>query len=149
MTDAAKRRIDAEQSAESSESSDWEGLSSISQSSRPLGTSAGVKKYVYKNKEIRLPSDVSFDEWGKSLCTLKKVKHLEMTYIELVEKSGIEPEIAEYLQWVKNTHGANSIHFLKGPRTQVMNFAAFLEAVGWKSEEKSSSGTGFSRIVKK
>lgn len=153
MTDAAKRRHDIVEDGVSSASSDWEGLSSISQNSRPLGSTDNLpKKWTWKNKDIPLPPGTSFAEWSASLCTLNKVKHLNMSYMELVQKSGTDLEIHDYLKWVKNTHGPTSSNYLRGKLTQVMDFAVFLEAVEWnpRTEDKEpSERTTFTRRVKK
>lgn len=148
MTDAAKRRYDAEADGESSASSDWEGLSQISKTSLPLGSSA-TKKYGHKNKQVPLPPDANFEQWCKSICTLPKVKHFGLTYLEMVEKSGEMSEIHDYLKWVQNTHGASSSSYMKGKRTQVMDLAIFLEAIGWTPQEKEPNEMSFSRVVKK
>lgn len=149
MTDASKRRYDPEEDDASSASSDWEGLSMISQNSRPLGSAHQSKKYTYSNKNAPLPKDVTFVEWCNSICTLKKIKHLNLTYLELVEKAESIPEIHSYLKWVKQTHGPSSIHYLKGNMTQVMDLAVFLEAVEWTYEDKETSELSFTRQVKK
>lgn len=153
MTDASKRRHDIVDDGVSSASSDWEGVSSASPDTRPMGSSDNAqKKWTWKDKNVPLPPGVSFEEWSASLCTLNKVKHLNLSYMELVQKSGTDLEIHDYLKWVKNTHGPTSSNYLRGKLTQVMDFAVFLEAVEWKPRTEDiepGDRTTFTRRVKK
>lgn len=148
MTDASKRRLEEE--VAESDSSDWEGLSTISQTSMPMGKSGVPTKYGYVNREIKLPVNTSFDEWSRTVCQMNKVKHLELSYAELVVEAETSTLVHGYLKWLRSAYGVNSSKYNpKAAITPAVDLALYLEAVGWVPEAKEPSECSFTRVVKK
>ena len=89
---------------------------------------------------IKLPEGIcSVEMWGKTVCTLPKVKDRKLTYRELSEET--EKATTEYLQWLLDNRS-------KGGKVQ--DFADYLRAIQWNSSNKLPSypGTSEARQMK-
>lgn len=108
-------------------------------------TSESVK---YANPKIPLPPGFTLEQWGQVMCSMPKVKALNMCYRELVQLAEQDDEIAQYLHWCKTSHGTRGSGVLKGNLTPSSDLAMYLEATGWESSFPTKSG-GFKRELKK
>ena len=116
MSDASKRRCPDESAShefeflhdpeEFTEESMSAGVAQHSMPVMPKSMASPIRKLAAPiNSE--LPEGVStFEEWGRTICDLPKVKDLEMSYRELVNRADAgDRELAKYLGWVKGFNG--------------------------------------------
>ena len=116
MSDASKRRCPDESAShefeflhdpeEFIEESMSAGVAQHSMPVMPKSMASPIRKLAAPiNSE--LPEGVStFEEWGRTICDLPKVKDLEMSYRELVNRADAgDRELAKYLGWVKGFNG--------------------------------------------
>ena len=78
----------------------------------------------------QLPPEIdSLSEWGRTFCDLPKVKHLNMSYAELVSKAeNGDAEMAQYLGWVRT---------YRGPSVRTIDFGKYLVAMDELSGPKT------------
>lgn len=153
MTDAAKRRFDFDDDASSVLSSEWEHPPSVAASHvSSVGSMPHVEKDQHVNTKNPAPKDATFKEWGQTVRMLDKVKHMEATYVQLIDIADTQSWVHEYLKWPKSNHGTKSANYAKATYvTRAMDCAMFLEAVGWEARPSNAKASAltFTRTVKK
>jgi len=119
MTDAAKRRCPDDSAPcdfeflhdpiESAVESASAGVAQLSMPVMPKSMASPIRKHAAVT-DSELPDGVStFEEWGRAICDLPKVKHLEMSYRELVNRAEAgDRELTKYLGWVKGFNGSSA-----------------------------------------
>ena len=107
MNDSCKRRLTSSpgHSTHGFELVEPSGSNSLTPKQQPVTpvTHSAPKVYGGKGSEkTPLPEGIhSSDEWGRTLCTLPKVKDRKLRYWELVQKSQSDTELSDYLVWIK------------------------------------------------
>eukprot|EP00435_Cladocopium_sp_Y103_P027367 s706_g6.t1 len=149
MTDASKRRLDAETDVGS-----WDHVISDEEfdpSCMPM-PSAGYVKDDSKGsgmtqaallasmpdpkKSFPFPPNVnSMSEWGRTILTMKKYADLNMTYGELVKMSKIDDDALRYLAWIQKTYTPEVDRAKTVKRTQAVDLAMYLKNSGWSQPE--------------
>ena len=114
MTDAAKRRCPDETALQDFEFLQDPVLSAEEACSAslpvvPKSLASPIRKPATAH-EIELPEGIStYEEWGRTICDLPKVKDMCMTYRELMANANSgDQEMAKYLSWVKAFNGSSA-----------------------------------------
>ena len=165
MTDAAKRRMDADETSQAS--NPWELLNANEPTGStmtperlavsPKGYEAGkVNLFPAANvtdRLVPLPEGIStVEKWGQTICRMDKVKAESLTYDQMImtartnSKKG--EDMRQYLQFILSKYGTGG----KVPSkiAKAVDFAMYLEKVKWKKPdfEALAEKYGFSRELR-
>lgn len=128
MHDGSKRRADSPSAF--SESSDFSELELVSETF--------VCIHV---QSVPLPRGVdSFKAWGNTLVTMPKVKHMKLSFKELLEKAPSDHELIGYCRYIWNRYGAEYLQPEMDIKNQATDLAFFMLACNFHLEvlERSS-----------
>lgn len=67
---------------------------------------ATMKLITHINKNVKVPDNLTFSEWSRTICTMNKVKDMGVSYAELVNIAESDADIARYLKYIKTTYGS-------------------------------------------
>jgi len=86
---------------------------------------------------VPLPKDLTFEDWGRTVCDLPKVSSTKMwfgkSYAALVAQSKDDSNLASYLNWVKEKFGKD---YQGGvPKSQAIDFAGYLLRLGFEKKK--------------
>ena len=156
MSDAAKRQRDGDLL-------DWEqDVESIvsygtgSDLPVPLPSASGNpyvsgplknQPFMHVNAKIPLPKDMSIVDWGRTVCTMDKVKDKNLCYMELATMASSNDDMNSYLEWIVKTYGTQGSGKPKGKITKAVDLAMYLEAICWKTQV-IDDGIAFTRQLK-
>ena len=165
MTDAAKRRMDADETSQAS--NPWELLNA----NEPTGSTMTPERFALSPKGyeagkvnlfpvanvtdplIPLPEGINtVEKWGQTICRMDKVKAEGLTYDQMImtartnSKKG--EDMRQYLQFILSKYDIGG----KVPSkiTKAVDFAMYLEKVKWKKPdfEGLADKYGFTRELR-
>ena len=90
------------------------------------------------NGKIPLPKGLNEIAWGKSFCTMDKVKEWSphgRSCVGLIEDAKKSAEICAYLKWIKKAFRTGGSGIVKKKITPAVDLALYLERMGWMDEE--------------
>lgn len=147
MSDASKRRLHSMGELEDEEFQMIPDAAPPSKKQTPI--LPGEQNKMNTLSTGTLPSGItSLSHWGKTVCELPKVAHLELSYEEMVDKAKGDTMIADYLKWA----------FTAGVKSEkVADLQAYLKARNWNPKtneadkgqsELTYPGTAYVRRMK-
>lgn len=84
-------------------------------------------------------------QWGRTVITMKKYSHMNISYAELAEMAEKDEEAVKYLSWIQATFTHTLADLNKdGKCTQARDLALYLKKIGWTK----SDGYEFNRTLK-
>ncbi|CAE7237703.1 GIP [Symbiodinium sp. CCMP2592] len=105
-----------------------------------FGESDNVIVVSYAGTEITsvpLPSDLSVEDWGRTICDLPKVQKnktwFKKSYAALVKLSKEDSDLASYLNWVKEKFGRS--YDPTTPSSQASDLAGYLMRIGFSKQK--------------
>lgn len=110
---------------------------------RPDGAWDSIRiEYSYANQQARLPAGVgTYVDWGKTLLTMGKAKHLGITYHDYVRGAANgDAERQNYCKWIIAHYGSV---YNGSPNTQGPDFAGYLMAM--RIDHFLQKASGFQR----
>ena len=157
MSDAAKRQRDGDllEWMDDAEVEKYETYGSsydlpvpLPSSGNPYGSAASKSQpFMHVNAKIPLPKNMSIVEWGRTVCTMDKVKEKNLCYMELATMASSNDEMNGYLEWIVKTYGTQGSGKPKGKITKAVDLAMYLEAICWKTQV-IDDGIAFTRQLK-
>ncbi|CAE7038113.1 unnamed protein product [Symbiodinium sp. CCMP2592] len=105
-----------------------------------FGESDNVIVVSYAGTEVTsvpLPSDLSVEDWGRTICDLPKVQKnktwFKKSYAALVKLSKEDSDLASYLNWVKEKFGRS--YDPTTPSSQASDLAGYLMRIGFSKQK--------------
>ena len=105
MNDSCKRRMSASpiRTTHGFEMVEPTGSKQLTLKQQPIAPKAQSASKGYGSQAMtQLPDGISSsEEWGRTICSLPKVKDRKLRYHELVQQSKSDTELSDYLVWIK------------------------------------------------
>ncbi|CAE7635150.1 unnamed protein product [Symbiodinium sp. CCMP2592] len=105
-----------------------------------FGESDNVIVVSYAGTEVTsvpLPSDLSLEDWGRTICDLPKVQKNKMwfkkSYAALVKLAKEDSDLASYLNWIKEKFGRN--YDPTTSSSQSSDLAGYLMRIGFSKQK--------------
>lgn len=158
--DREEARNEAERISAGYEESEWDQLSYAGASPKGyMGTVRGsyaggstipppmpdAESHPFENLKIPLPPGVqTIHEWGRTVCQLEKYKEKKLTYAQMVSQADFDPEMYNYLCWIKNRYGIEDSGCFPPKISPGIDLAAYLERSKFQQKGKET----FKRVLR-
>ena len=110
------------------------------------------------DKSIPTPQGLDFVTWSRTVVTMPKFRARGFSFKEMAQQACVETEVKEYLLFIAKygtpdalatTMKDGALCFLKEPKTQGVDLAAFLKAIRFETHMGRSDHGGYKREFKK